>query len=423
MASHSSLTASYLALLSLSSIIVSPILAQDGASTRARVALDALQTWYNRDSGIWDSCGWWNGANCMTVLADFAMLDPSVAQTANDVFSNTYVRAPAVNPLPGVEKVNHDEQVKTLYPDNWLIVNPDSRTGKAGQVDPSLWLDGYYDDDLWWALAWIAAYDVSGNSDYLATAEGIFQSTSKAWPTNCSDGGIPWNQNYTYVNAISNELFLDTAAHLANRAADKQYYVDWARKQWDWLQRSGMINSDGVFNDGLNYGRDGCYDNGQPVWSYNQGVILGGLVELNRASHTTYLDSADSIAAAAIRNLTDVNHVLHEPCEPDCAPDGTQFKGIFMRNLQLLHAARPKDLYAQVIQSSANSLWNSDRDSENKFSVSWTGPIVNPFNVASQVLVRIVKVVEASYNRKAKAKRSTKCGNLSREDRETAGPQ
>jgi uncharacterized protein YyaL (SSP411 family) len=36
-------------------------------------------------------------------------------------------------------------------------------------------LDGYYDDDSWWALAWIAAYDVSKNEEYLGLAIGIFE--------------------------------------------------------------------------------------------------------------------------------------------------------------------------------------------------------------------------------------------------------
>jgi predicted alpha-1,6-mannanase (GH76 family) len=38
-----------------------------------------------------------------------------------------------------------------------------------------------------------------------------------------------------------------------------------------------MINGDGLINDGLNAQGE---NNGQATWTYNQGVILGGLVAL-----------------------------------------------------------------------------------------------------------------------------------------------
>lgn len=36
----------------------------------AEASLDALQTFYNTSSGLWNTCGWWNGANCMTAVND-----------------------------------------------------------------------------------------------------------------------------------------------------------------------------------------------------------------------------------------------------------------------------------------------------------------------------------------------------------------
>ena len=122
----------------------------------------------------------------------------------------------------------------------------------------------------------------------------------------------------------------------------------------------------------------------RPSWSYNQGVILGGLVELNTAaSNTTYLSTATSIALAAITALTDSNHILHDACEPDCAPDGTQFKGIFIRNLQKLQAVAPQDEYVEVIQACANSIWSNDRNNASQLSVDWAGPFISPANAST----------------------------------------
>jgi predicted alpha-1,6-mannanase (GH76 family) len=108
-------------------------------------------------------------------------------------------------------------------------------------------------------------------------------------------------------------------------------------------------------------------------WSYNQGVILGGLAELYKASpNQTYLDEAGKIATAAINLLADSNLVIHESCEPDnCDGDQTQFKGIFIRNLQLLQSVAPDDLYVSVINANANSIWANDQNSANQFGVDW----------------------------------------------------
>lgn len=90
-----------------------------------------------------------------------------------------------------------------------------------------------------------------------------------------------------------------------------------------------MINGNNLINDGLDINPDGsCTNNGAQIWSYNQGVVLGGLVELSRATgNSEYLSEATSIAEAAIEALSE-DGILHESCEPnDCGGDGSQFKG------------------------------------------------------------------------------------------------
>lgn len=123
------------------------------------------------------------------------------------------------------------------------------------------WLDGYYDDDMWWALAWLNAYDVTGDPWYLSLAEGIFSAITKVWPTHCGNGGIYWAVHSGYVNAISNELFFSTAASLTNRVEDKKKrkeYMGWTKSSLEWFMRSGMITGSGLINDGLT---NGCVNN------------------------------------------------------------------------------------------------------------------------------------------------------------------
>lgn len=93
------------------------------------------------------------------------------------------------------------------------------------------------------------------------------------------------------------------------------------------------------------------------------------------APNNTYLPSANKIANAAIETLADSNNIIHEFCEPQCLPDGTQFKGIFIRNLRMLQKASPHDIYRKVIDNCANSIWNNDRNEQGQFGVNWAGPI------------------------------------------------
>lgn len=87
------LSLSFVRLLSLV-VSASPLaFAAPSGSTKAEVALSALQTWYNTTSGIYDTTGWWNSANALTTLGDLAAIDASVLPTANSVFPNSLVQA------------------------------------------------------------------------------------------------------------------------------------------------------------------------------------------------------------------------------------------------------------------------------------------------------------------------------------------
>ena len=116
----------------------------------------------------------------------------------------------------------------------------------------------------------------------------------------------------------------------------------------------------------------------------NQGVILGGLVELNKASpNSSYISTAQAIADATISHLTDSNGILHDSCEPNCGGDGSQFKGVFARNLQILQKASGKSSYASFLQTNANAIWQDDNQN-GKLSVVWSGPYDSPANASTQ---------------------------------------
>ncbi|KAK5703605.1 hypothetical protein LTR17_021974 [Elasticomyces elasticus] len=341
----------------LASDIAVPVNAVSFADAEA--GYHTLQQFYNQSIGLWiPSTGWWNSANCLTVIADLAAIDATVKAQSLSVFSNTFKKA----------QVYNLQMQKVLWTP---LAELPARMAQA-QSAPN-----QYDDEGWWALAWIAAYDVTGNREYLSTAESIFEDMKAASGTTpCGGTVIWWDKDKTYVNAIANELFLDVAAHLANRGGSKSsYYLSWAKKQWAWFQSSGMINAQHTINDGLNITT--CKNN-------DQGVILGGLTELSKATRdNSYITTAKQIADAAIANLT-VNGILHDPCEPDCGADGSQFKGVFARNLQILQQASPETRYATFLSDNANSIWANDRIGQSELSLIWSGPYIQPANASTQ---------------------------------------
>ncbi|UVI29089.1 glycoside hydrolase family 76 protein [Paenibacillus spongiae] len=309
-------------------------------STIGSAIASGLQGWYNENNGLWDSTGWWNSANALEAIIDYSSQSGSTEFL--HVIANTYEKHQAGNFL------NH-----------------------------------YYDDEGWWALAWIKAYDLTKEQRYLDMAKTIFEDMKGAWDSICS-GGVWWNKDRSYKNAITNELFLTIAARLHQRTpgdAGEGSYLDWAEKEWAWFQSSGMINSDNLVNDGLN---NTCSNNGDVTWTYNQGVILGGLIELSKIKgDAQYLNTAKAIADAAITTLVNSDGILQEPCDENgCGGDGPSFKGIFMRNLNYLYDTTHDIKYRKFIEKSVDSLW-ANRNSLNQIGVKWYAP-ADTFSAASQ---------------------------------------
>lgn len=336
--------------------------------TNAILATNALMKWYNHDNGLWNTTGWWNSANCVTTLADLTLANPQIDVVTREVWRNTYEKAQ-----------NHKLQQTRISTYDFESREPSARmarrrTQSETVTEPKDFLNGFYDDEGWWALAWIKVYDVTKMDDMLRVATIVFDDIVETG-SNATCGGIWWDRDQTYEAAIANELYFSVAAHLANRMPNRQYYLDSAKDQWDWLQRSGMINEDGNVNDGLN--RD-CENNNGIVWSYNQGVILGALVELYKAEpKNEYIRKARRIADAAISKLSDDEGILHDRREPNLGNDGDQFKGIFMRNLRVLYNVTKDQRYRRFIENNADAVWNRARDVKSDLiGPVWSGPFI-----------------------------------------------
>ncbi len=311
----------------------------------AAAGMQALNRWYNSSTGQWNTAGWWNAANVLNTVVHYT--DRTGDRTYADVVQTTFTAAQRSNPG---------------------------------------FINSYYDDNGWWALAWLAAFDLTHDQRYLDAATAIFRQMTGGWD-DVYRGGLWWTTAKPGKNAIPNELFLLLAARLHQRAGAAGGYLDWATREWEWFRASGLIGPAALVNDGLN--AQGQNNNGT-TWTYNQGVILGGLAALHEITGDgAHLEPAHQVAEATLRELTvppptassgpgtPGPGILAEPCEQagaGCNGDQAQFKGIFVRNLYVLHRRDPRPAYRDFILANARSIWDNDRNSRNQFGLHWAGP-------------------------------------------------
>ena len=234
-------------------------------------------------------------------------------------------------------------------------------------------LGRYYDDEGWWAVTWISAYQLTGEGRYLDQARDIFADMTGGWDGACG-GGLWWSKARSYKNAIANELFLSVAASLHRLLPGDTAYAAWAQREWAWFRGTGMITPRHLVIDGLGACRPLL---GSPTWTYNQGVLIGGLTALAGFTHdAAALRTSREVAEAVIRSRgLSPGGILREPCEPSgtCDPDARIFKGIFMRNLKSLYDRVGDPRYEAYMRANAESVWAQDRRGS-QFGLHWAGP-------------------------------------------------
>ena len=329
----------------------------DDFNAATATGVSTLQKWYDTTNGLWNSTGWWNAANCMEAIENAVFANNSAQYLT--VISNTFAKNSGGN-----------------------------------------FLDNYYDDDGWWANAWIRAFDETGNASYLSMAQTIFNAMTNGWDDHCG-GGLWWNTSETNKGAIENCLFMLAAIRLHQRTPGdgtgpgSDFY--WATNTWAWFEDSGLLNDMNLVNDGLN--PTNCENNGDPTWTYEQGLLVGGLTDLYKVTGSpAYLNKAQAIANAIITYLVDANGVLTEPppCNPICGGgDVPQFKGCCIRYIAYLYDETNAPAYYSFLYTNAHAVWTKDRNVANQFGFVWDGPFdTNDAARQSSALMAISGIAE-----------------------------
>ena len=319
---------------------------------KASDCMATLLAWRNFKTGIWETAGWWNSANLLTVVIRYSKVTGS--DELYPVIDDLFTRA------------RHYYVVEEPPKESWYADN---------------FIGTYYDDQGWWALAWIDAYNLTGDDRYLEVAEIIFADLTTSWDELC-DGGLYWKKgDGGYKNSISSSLFTQAAGRLYKATGDDNYR-GWFEKGVQWFVDKRLINTQTYYvEDGL---QEGCVpDNGQ-YYTYNQGITLGFMAEMYQLSgNRKYLELAENIADATIRSgsifVTESGILCERDPDIERSGDGVQFKGAFIRNLGILYEMTGKKKYRDFIIHNAESIVTDNYDSASRsFGFLWYGHFEGP---------------------------------------------
>jgi predicted alpha-1,6-mannanase (GH76 family) len=248
------------------------------------------------------------------------------------------------------------------------------------------WINELYDDMEWMAIAWLRAYQATGDERYKAAVLELWADIRGGWNGHCG-GGIAWRKSQPdYKNTPANAPAAILAARLY-RAFGRKSDLEWALRIHEWQLRHLVDPESGFVWDGMNRLGDGAIDKDWK-FTYCQGVFIGAALELYRMTgDEAYRDQALRTAAAAKAVLASPEGVL----PPEGGGDGGLFKGIFVRYLALLAAEAAATGEAApwigLLETNAESLWRRGRLDGDRplFGERWDAPAGYPVELSTQL--------------------------------------
>lgn len=249
------------------------------------------------------------------------------------------------------------------------------------------YLNDYYDDMEWMALACLRAYSLTNDIKYKNTAETLWADIKTGWSEELG-GGIAWRKSQrNYKNTPANAPASILAARLYqlnNNPAD----LEWAVKIYNWQKNTLVDPSTGLVWDGINRQGNNQIDKDWK-FTYCQGVFIGAALELFKITKQEgYLNDANKTASYVINDSQlSPNGLLKD----EGNGDGGLFKGILVRYLTQLIIegnlnASTRNKYAQFLEFNGETLWSKGTNrSSFLFGTNWSNRPANTTDSSTQM--------------------------------------
>ncbi|MBC8079451.1 MAG: glycosyl hydrolase, partial [Gorillibacterium sp.] len=267
----------------------------------------------------------------------FNNAEPCILQLCTDPF-NYWWQAHAVDVLTDGYLRTNDERYK-----NKLAAIYEGIQNRNAGVFPN----DYYDDMEWMALAWLRAFEATGEERYKETALLLWKDIQTGW-NDGSGGGIAWRkEQLDYKNTPANAPAVILAARLYKLLGNAED-LEWARRIYRWQKETLVDPVTGLVWDGINRQGDGVVDSDWK-FTYGQGVYIGAGVELFKATHDpAYLADARRTVSYVQEQMTSPATGML-PSEGD--RDGALFKGVLVRYLGEFISLDAMDEQAQAVKN------------------------------------------------------------------------
>lgn len=218
-------------------------------------------------------------------------------------------------------------------------------------------LNVFYDDMEWNALAMLRAFEATGDEKFKTSSMEVWNDIKTGWNTQ-GGGGIAWKKDQLWSkNACSNGPASILAARMYQKFGNESD-KEWALKIYNWEKEYLFNPSNGAVYDNLNASTGAVQSSW--IFTYNQGTFLGSAVELFKITgEVSYLNDAVKAADYTLNNLVNGNDQL---LKDEGSGDGGLFKGIFVRYFtQLIMLPElsegTRNRYINFLKHNAETLW------------------------------------------------------------------
>ena len=248
------------------------------------------------------------------------------------------------------------------------------------------YINYYYDDMEWMALACLRAFKATNDVQYKDIAQLLWADIKNGWSADLG-GGIWWRKDNSSKNAPSNLPAAILAARLYKTFNNPDDLV-WAKKIFDWQKAVLYEPASGWVYDNIDAGGT---KNTSWKFTYNQGTFIGAALELySITNQPSYLADATKAADYTLLSgqLTDVSNGI---LKNEGGGDGGLFKGVFVRyfNRLIIDGGidnAKKTQYISFMKTNAQKLWSSGTNKNQLlFGSAWNTAPGNTTDLTTQL--------------------------------------
>jgi predicted alpha-1,6-mannanase (GH76 family) len=228
------------------------------------------------------------------------------------------------------------------------------------------WLRDHYNDDVvWMVIAWLRAYELTGDRSYRDQARREFDGIYARAHDAALGGGLWWTTSEHEKNACVNGPAAIAACLLA-RDLRSAAYLRKARALFAWLAATLYDPDDGAVYDKVS--RDGAVDHA--TYTYNQGTFIGAADLLDRATGLSIYRRRATLTLEFTRDRLTAGDILASEGSGGC---GGSFKGIFARWASRFVVHHGLTGYTTWLDENADAAW-SQRDTRGLMGEDWSRP-------------------------------------------------